>query len=152
MTSTVWFDLLRAITTSSATALPDWTVTFGPAVLGNPGDWLEVGCPDPRPTEPAVMGSASHEWRPSTGRTRDETGSINLVATSWSNDDDVAVPLGRIESLLGVISGLIRADPRWGVAGVRETGISTLTPSAYADGSQVGAELLIVISYAARLS
>lgn len=150
--ATVWFDLLRAITDACAAALPDWTVTFGPASLGNLGDWLEVGCPDPRPTEPAVMGSAQHEWRPATGRTRDETGTINMVATSWSGDGDVSGPLGNVEALLDVVAGLIRTDPRWGVPGVRETGIESLTPTAYADGTTTGAELLIIIRYSARLT
>lgn len=149
---TVFFDLLRAITDGCTAALgTDWTVSRGPANLANDGFWLEVGTPDPRPTEPAVMGGAQHEWRPATGRTRDETGTINLVATVWLNDIDVGLALDHIEALADTIAGLIRTDPRWGVSGVRETGIESLVPTAYADGAKVAAELLIIIRYVARL-
>ena len=151
-TTTVYFDMLRAITAMCEAALPGWTVSRGPANLNNDGSWLEVGCPDPRPTEPATMGQASHEWMPGTGRGRRESGTINLVATVWLNDTDVGLALDGIEELLGVISSLIVADPRWGVAGVQESGLQSFTPTAYADGAKVGAELLIVIAYTARLS
>ena len=153
MSATVLFELARAVAASCTAALAtlDVTVSDGPAITLNAGDYLEVGCAAPRPTGPVEMGSAAQDWR-TTGRTRTETGELNLVVSSWRNDGPVTLSRDKAEVVLDAIASLILDDPRWGVDSVTATSIARIAPIVATTGSASGTALLIVLSYSARLT
>jgi hypothetical protein len=135
-------------------AMPTRTVTDGPAVTKNPGDYLMIGVDDPEADTP-VTSVEAQQVRATMSGARDEAGTITCCAYSWNGDSGNAGQKAARDAAFATVAAaenyLRDTDPKLGDA-VLKTEIFERANVSQAQTPK-GSDCLVIfsIAYLARI-
>jgi len=139
-----------------ATALSDRIIRLGGiGPTDDPGPhFLDIGRNDPAVVD--IFDPGQHQQTMATcgtPRTRDETGSINCVATSWNGDMDTEQAMSDAFDTLEAVATILRDDPSLGVTGYQYlvAEIGSVTPEFAPFDGGVDAAVVFTVNYTARI-
>src|SRR5690349_14077392 len=116
MTQSVVPGLIDALVSQAAAALPNVHVSDGAPVTDATGDFLMVGAD----SLDQAVNSATATQVPGpfgTGRPRDESGEVNLIAYSSNGDGNQKTARDAVYALSEAVAVMCRANPSLGVSG-----------------------------------
>jgi len=149
--------LIDALFTQASAALPNVRVTDGFEVTTDPGpDKLMIGVDDGNSASAASSSDSSQEQATAgTPRSRNQTGSINCWALSWTGNTTAKDARDAVYATQAAVENILRADPTLGIPRpngqvlVIQLGDEHLTQDQTDDGAQ--ALLTFTIQFEARI-
>jgi hypothetical protein len=148
-------DVIDALVTLSAAALPSLQVYDGIGASDDPGDFLMVGVEDPD-IERAAFSAEVDQARATMSGARDEQGTINCCALSWNGDSTNAGQKAARDAAFATVAAvetiLRTTSPTLGVTGVLRTEFGGRLTVSQAQGD-TGASCMVIFSvaYLARI-
>lgn len=117
MATSVIFDVIDALFTQASAALPDALVFDGFQLGDDPGpDILMIGVDDGQSTSAAATADSSQtQATAGTPRSRNETGSVNCWALSWTGNATPKEARDGVRAILAAVENILRADPQLGI-------------------------------------
>lgn len=118
MATTVVPDLIAALVTATATALPDAEVMDGDSVIETADDFVMIGVGDVDSEGRTTAATSRQEWANANYTAKDETGQILCAASSFNGDGSIPQARADTFALMTAVENLLRADPSLGVDGL----------------------------------
>lgn len=143
--------LLDALVALCRAEFSDVTVTDGPTVLANQGDYLMIGVDDMSLSKPASSADSTQEWAHATSSGRDETGGITCCLAAWQGDDDLASARRRLFNDLDRLGAVLNGRPPCDIPGLWRTNVTGLDLSQDQTEDGCLAMLVFRIEFSARL-
>lgn len=115
MTTTVVPQLVDALVALAESQLTGRTVSDGPKVGGDPGDYLLVGAPSLDDSDQTTAAESESSWAYAGHRVRNEMGDVNCIAYSWNGDGDQKAARDSALATMDGLSDALRDDPTVGL-------------------------------------
>lgn len=117
MATTALFDIIDALFDAATAALPDVKVFDGFQLTNDPGpDILMIGVDDGQSTAAASSVDATQEQATAgTPRSRNDKGSINCWALSWTGNASPKDARDSVQAILAAVENMLRVDPQLGI-------------------------------------
>lgn len=117
MATSVVPSIIDALYTQATAALPDALVFDGFQLGEDPGpDILMIGIDDGQTSSAATTADSSQEQATAgTPRSRNQTGSINCWALSWTGNATAKEARDAVYAIQAAVENLLRADPQLGI-------------------------------------
>lgn len=151
--------IIDALFAQATSALPDVLVFDGYGLSDDPGpDILMIGVDDGRSTSAATSGTSSQSQATAgTPRSRDQNGSLNCWALSWTGNDAAKDARDRVYAIQAAVETILRADPQLGIPRpngqvlVIQIGDETFSQDNSAEDGGWEALLAFTINFEARI-
>lgn len=142
--------VIDALVSILRAAIPDADISDGPFADGGEADlMIEVGVSAIDDTE-GPAGEIDQGWAWLGHQQRDETGSVSLIASAWTGDDDTKAARDRVFAAARHVAEAIESDPSLGGACLYVTGMQSATLHQSLDEHGRRAWLDLTIGYRAR--
>lgn len=141
--------------TLATAALPAVIVIDGSGTdFGATGNYLLIGVDDTDRLESQFAADVEQSWGPLGNRARNERGTINCVAFSWSGNPNQKAIRDAAYTTVAAVETLLRNDPTLGMPAVLLEGAqfgTSLQLSQSQDASGVSARVNFQIGFMARI-